>query len=156
LKKVFKYKKKLHLEQGKVYLFKLHKRILSPDGNDYFVMVDPFYNKHLVPVKYYYSYNLENGKNYMCKVDKINCYGRIFIEPPHPFYRENKNYLFKFSKILEEKHKSGNTYSYYLFQGENKYSAFFNVENYKLPKNLISGLHSFRVKKITKGKVYIE
>ena len=156
MKKVFKYRKKLRLEQGRSLVFKIHKKVVGPDGDDYFVMVDPFGDKHLVPVEYYSLYNLEVGKSYLCKVDKINCLGRIFIEPPHPFYKENKSYLFEFSKMFTEKHKSGYVYSYYLFRDKNKYKAFLNAEHFKLAPGLQSGFHSFRVKKISKGRVCID
>jgi len=156
MKKVYKYRKKLHLEQGQFYLFKLYKKVESSDGVSYYVLIDPFGNKHLAPAEHYLTYNLKIGSSYLCKIDKINCLGRIFIEPPHPFYKENKIYLFEFFKRIKEKHKSGNTYIYYIFLGENKYQAFLNTPNYNLPKYLKSGLHSFLVKKISKGKVYID
>lgn len=156
MKKVFKYKKKLCLHQGQFYHFKLHKQSLSPEGLSYFVMVDPQGHKHLVPVKYYSSYNLKIGNRYLCKVDKINCLGHIFIEPPHPFYQENRSYLFRFLKQVEIKHKSGNLDSFYQFKGKNKYHAFLSAENFTLPRYLESGYHSFCVKKISKGVVYID
>jgi len=156
MKKVFKYRKKLRIEQGKFYHFKLHKRSLSPEGLDYFVMVDPLGDKHLVPVEYYSSYKLKVGNSYLCKVDKINCLGHIFIEPPHPFYQENKNYRFTYLRNVQMKHKSGNVFNYYLFQGENKYSAFMSADNNELSENVKSGFQFFLVKKISKGVVYIE
>lgn len=156
MKKVFKYRKKLRLEQNQFYLFKLLKQTVSPDGNEYYVVVDPIGNKHLIPVEYYSLYNLEIGKSYLCKVDKINCLGRVFIEPPHPIYKENKSYLFGYLKIIKENHKLGYTYSYYQFRGENGYNAFFDSRNFKLPQNLKSGFHYFRILKISKGKVYID
>ena len=155
MKKVYKYKKKIQLEQGKVYLFKLYKKIESPDETNYYVMIDPFCNKHLIPVGYYLQYNLEIGKSYLCKVDKINCLGRIFIEPPHPFYKENENYLFEFVKKIEKRHNSGNIYNYYLLKGENTYDAYLDAENFELADNLKSGNNFFQVKKISKGKVFL-
>ncbi len=156
MKKVYKYKKKLPLEQGKFYLFELYKKVNCPKGDKYFVLTDPFGNKHLVPVKYYTNYKLKMGSYYLCKVDKINCLGRIFIEPPHPFYKENESYLFQFSKTFEEKHKSGNVYPFHLFLGKNNYKAFLATKNSMVPKYLKTGTHSFLVKKISKGKVYID
>ncbi len=156
MKKVFKYRKKLGLEQGQFYPFKLLKKSLSPGGLDNFVMVGPNGDKHLVPVEHYSSYKLEPGKSYLCKVDKINCLGRIFIEPPHPFYQENKNYQFTYLRNVEMRHKSGNMFNFYLFKGENEYVAFLSIDNNEFSKNLKSGFHSFRVNKISKGIVYID
>ena len=155
MKKVFKYRKRLQLEQGQFYHFKLHKQSQCPEGLDYFVLVDPQDDKHLVPVKYYSSYNLKIGNSYLCKVDKINCLGHIFIEPPHPFYQENKKFLFTYLRNVEMRHKSGNVFKYYLFKGENEYMAFMSTDNNELSENLKSGFHSFCVKKISKGLVYI-
>ncbi|MEN8119648.1 MAG: hypothetical protein ABFS35_04855 [Bacteroidota bacterium] len=156
MKKVFKYRKKLRLKQGQFYHFKLHKLSLSPEGMNYFVLVDPYGDKHLVPVEYYSSYNLKVGSSYLCKVDKINCAGQIFIEPPHPFYRENRSYLFRFMHRVEVKHKSGIVEPFYQFEGENSYYALLSAENFIFPKHLESGIHTFLVKKISKGMVYID
>ncbi len=156
MKKVFKYRNKLHLEQGISYFFVFFKKILFPDQAEYFVAIDPFGDKHLIPTKYYSSYNLIVGTSYLCKIDKINCLGRIFIEPPHPYYRENNSYLFEYFEEIEKIHKSGNLYKYYQFRGEHTNNAFLNKKYSKLPQKLKSGLHYFRIQKITKGRVYID
>ena len=156
MKKVFKYRKKSGLLLGQFYPFKLLKKSLSPGGLDYFVMIDPKGDKHLVPVKHYSSYKLKVGESYLCKVDKINCLGQIFIEPPHPFYQENKNYRFTYLRNVEMRHKSVNVFKYYQFIGKNEYSAFMSKDNNELSDNLKSGFHSFRVIKISKGVVYID
>lgn len=155
MKKVYKYKKKLLLEQGNYYNFKFNKIIISPDMINYYIVTDKFDNKHLIPVKDYTDYNLIIGNSYLCKVDKINCLGRIFIEPPHPIYKENEEYLFKFSKTIKIKHKSGTIYSYYKFLGNNKYDAFLDADNNTLNNNLKLGLNSFKIKSISKGKIYL-
>ena len=155
MKKVFKYKQKLVLEQNQFYHFKLHKKVKGFSGYSYLVMIDPFGNKHLVPAEYYLTYKLKVRNTYLCKVDKINCLGRIFIEPPHPYYKENETYKFRFVKTLKEKHKLGSVQLYYQFLGENKYEALFK-ENNSLSEHLKTGIHSFRIKKISKGKVFID
>ncbi len=155
MKKVYKYRKKLPLEQAKHYLFYFRKKIFLPDNQEYYVIIDPFGDKHLIPTAYYKAYQLKIGKEYLCKVDKINCLGQIFIEPPHPFFREGESYAFKYLKTAQKKHKSGNIYTYHIFESKNGEQALMNADNIILPEHLKSGFHQFRIEKISKGQVYI-
>lgn len=155
MKKVYKYRKKLLLEQGKQYAFYFQKKVLLPDNLWYYVLIDPFGNKHLLPHEYYSHYNLKTGNTYLCKVDKINCLGRIFIEPPHPVFEEGKSYAFKYSKTISKKHKSGNIYSYHVFVDKNCEKALMNADDYLLSDNLKTGFHHFTIVKISKAVVYI-
>lgn len=50
------------------------------------VMEDPFGIRHMVPFVYYKNYHIEPGMEVVCRVDHVNCTGRIFLEPEHPFY----------------------------------------------------------------------
>lgn len=64
-------------------------------GSDsYFVMQDPLGYKILMPAHFYPHYGFESGQTIQCRVDKINCNGRMFLEPLHPHYREGKAYEF--------------------------------------------------------------
>lgn len=144
------------MEQGKYYLFVFHKIIKSPEGTDYFVLIDPFGQKHLIPARFYTSYVLVIGQKYLCKVDKINCLGRVFIEPPHPFYKENQTYLFRYVKTVKLKHKSGNSYSFYQFIGKNGHNALMDAQKTGLLEQLKSGFQLFRVTKISKATIYIQ
>ena len=156
MKKVFKHRKQQGLEQGSFYFFKLHKEIKAPEGTPYLVFIGPYNFRHSVPAEFYTSYNLEFGKTYLCKVDKINCTGHIFIEPPHPYYRENESYLFRYVKKIRIKHKSGWEYNYYQFKGDNEYLALMDADKNELPEHLKSGFYTFVVTKISKATVYIE
>ena len=155
MKKVYKYRKKLHLEQGKQYTFYFQKKVPLPDNFWYFIIIDPFGAKHLLPVEYYTHYNLKTGNSYQCKVDKINCLGRVFIEPPHPFYQEGKSYAFKYLETISKKHKSGNTYSYHVFINKKGEKALMNADEYLLPDHLKTDFHLFKIEKISKGVIYI-
>jgi len=156
VKKVFKYRKKLRLIQGQSYLFKFHKKVISPDRSEYFVVIGPFGDKHLIPSEYYSFYKLELGKSYLCRVDKINCLGRIFMEPPHPYYKENNSYLFEYFEQIQEIQKSGDLYNQYRFRGKYSDNAFLDRKHTKLPDKLKFGFHSFKIQKISKGRVYLE
>ena len=155
MKKVYKYRQKYKLEQGRSYPFYFFKKIKLPDELNYFVIKDPFGNKHLIPEEYYRNYSLETGKEYLCKIDKINCLGRIFIEPPHPYFEEGKSYAFKYQKTIRKKHKSGNICKYYLFTDKNLNQALMDADKYSLPEHLKKDFHLFQINKISKGVIYL-
>lgn len=64
-------------------------------GEEFYVLQDPFNKKHLLPATFYKNYGFEIGQFIACRVDKINCTGKIFLEPKHPLYQEGKIYEFQ-------------------------------------------------------------
>jgi hypothetical protein len=87
------------LTEGEVYAFTFEKLITLSDGEDYMVMEDPFGIRHMIMYKYYMNYGLKPGTTVHCMVDKINCTGRVFLEPEHPVYKPGKKFLFEFIRI---------------------------------------------------------
>jgi hypothetical protein len=57
-------------------------------------MQDPLGYKILMPAHFYPHYGFEPGQTIECRVDKINCNGRMFLEPLHPHYTEGLVYEF--------------------------------------------------------------
>jgi hypothetical protein len=51
--------------------------------------------KHFMPAAYYEAYGFKPGDEIQCKIDRINCTGRIFLEPKHPVYNEGNIYIFE-------------------------------------------------------------
>ncbi|MFP4063937.1 MAG: hypothetical protein ACLFN2_00170 [Bacteroidales bacterium] len=90
------------LEEGRVYPFKIVKTVSLGPGDDWFIMRDPNGFKTLLPRVYYEEYGLEPGKEVLCRVDKINCNGRMFLEPMHPHYREGEVYSFD---VISREHR---------------------------------------------------
>jgi hypothetical protein len=84
---------------GNWYVFKIIKIIDITDEGSYYVLKDINKNNFLLPLKYYHSYNIKIQDIIICRIDKINCNGRLFLEPVHPYYREGEIYNFKFEKI---------------------------------------------------------
>ncbi len=82
------------LTEGQVFPFRLRKIISLDPGDEWFVMQDPHGYHILVPSQHYRKYGLKPGQQVNCRVDKINCNGRMFLEPLHPYYTEGRNYLF--------------------------------------------------------------
>ncbi|UCG27130.1 MAG: hypothetical protein JSV24_09155 [Bacteroidales bacterium] len=87
--------KEIHkLIEGKEYSFLIEKVLVIPGDGKYYVLADPFKWKHLLKADYYKNYALEPGKDIPCRVDKIDCTGRIYLEPRHPYYKEGNLYNF--------------------------------------------------------------
>lgn len=74
------------LEINRYYWFLLKKKTTMPDGIEYFVMEDPFGNKHMMETEPYKHYKFELGQKVEIRIDKINCTGKVFFEPKHPKY----------------------------------------------------------------------
>ena len=64
------------------------------DQRDYYILEDPNGVKHFIEAETYTSYGIEIGKELKCQVAKINCTGRILLEPIHPIYIEGLTYDF--------------------------------------------------------------
>jgi hypothetical protein len=56
---------------------------------------------------HYKHYNLQSGQTINCKIDKINCSGKIYLEPENPIYKEGKIYDFEFIKISDHVNSIG-------------------------------------------------
>lgn len=84
----------LKLADGESYSFFIHNHIQLTDNEFYFVLIDINGLKHFLLSEPYKSYGLSIGQNIDCKIDKINCTGRIYLEPEHPYYKLGHNYNF--------------------------------------------------------------
>ena len=82
------------LAEGRWYPFRIHNHLQLQDGLWYYVLEDINGLKHFMPAGYYTNYALKTGEKINCRIDKINCTGRIFLEPKHPVYKEGEIYNF--------------------------------------------------------------
>lgn len=67
-------------------------------GQNYFILLDPLNDKHLLPAMFYENYGIKPGKKLTCYIDKINCSGAIYLEPEHPDFLLGENYEFEVLK----------------------------------------------------------
>jgi len=67
----------------------------------YYILKNPFGGKHLLKANPYKHYHLKTGQTINCKIDKINCSGKIFLEPENPKYKEGEVYAFDLVKIID-------------------------------------------------------
>ncbi|NOZ46787.1 MAG: hypothetical protein GXO79_08385 [Chlorobi bacterium] len=114
------------LEQYKSYYFTVKKTISLPAIGKYYVMQSPFGSNHLMPVEPYKDYNIKTGQNLKCYIDKINCTGKIFLEPEHPYYKRDEVYNIFIIQISDTFYKRG------------KYRFNLLIEDYK--KNRIEAI----------------
>jgi hypothetical protein len=82
------------LTEGGNFPFRVHNRVQLQDNAWYYVLQDINGLKHFMPAVYYEAYGFKPGDEIVCKIDRINCTGRIFLEPKHPVYNEGIIYTF--------------------------------------------------------------
>ncbi len=95
----------LKLIEGVNYHFVVLKVVELQDMQKYFVLVDPFGLKHFIPHKPYAFYGFGPDDQIMCCVDRINCTGRVYLEPKHPVYEPGKVYDFQVIKSEIDKNR---------------------------------------------------
>jgi|YNPMSStandDraft_1061717.scaffolds.fasta_scaffold00154_31 hypothetical protein len=145
----------VNLEEGKEYSFFVEKILSLPDGN-YFVLEDEWNRKYLLPQKYYTNYPIKVGKNIICYVNKINCNGKIFLEPQHPIYKINETDYFTLTK-LEQRIKHKTKEPYYVVLAENEKTKKAAVINYtKTEISKLPYIQLCKIIKFKKGEILLE
>lgn len=87
----------MKLKEGEKYKFNVEKIVEMPVTKEkYYLLKHSSANRLLLPCLNYEGYGIQTGSQIICKVDKINCSGKIFLEPMHPRYREGENYYFNY------------------------------------------------------------
>jgi hypothetical protein len=95
------------LREGKEYKFLVEKELTLPDNSHHFLLKGPDSKKYLIPISRYSHYGILTGKVIKCKVDRINCMGKVFLEPLNPWYSEGKSYSFDVDGIEERIDNTG-------------------------------------------------
>ena len=135
------------LAEGRFYTFTVTGRIILPDNTEQFVLVDPNGIKHLIDAEPYDRYSLLRRKEIQCHVDKINCSGKIYLEPEHPVYKTGRTYSFEFAGFDRGKKLA-------VFNDALGY--YTNVPISSVPASLTKGERlDCLVLRIKRGRVYI-
>lgn len=140
------------LEIGEVYSFKVVKHLTDPIAGGWFVLADPFGCKHLLTDEYYLNYGFEPGKNVTCTVDKVNCKGKIFLEPEHPIYKPGDIAEFQFveyGSIFNKKRKKQIPVSFFTDEYGSK-AVLMQQQKFSVDKI------KFRISRIKKATLYLE
>lgn len=145
---------KTNLEEGKYYSFKISGSVILPDGSECYILTDINRVKHLLYKDYYHKYNMKLNQEILCRIDKINCTGKIYIEPEHPFYKLGNSYKFKFSHYTELENSEGIMESLAVLkngQDDDIYLAADEIEKVLKPGEVLEAI----VERLKKGRVYI-
>jgi len=91
----------MELHEGDTFTFKVFARrnFESNPASAFFILEGPNGGKFMLPDEPYHAYGIEIGQKIRCRIDKISCSGKIYIEPENPFYMVGKTYLFSVLKI---------------------------------------------------------
>lgn len=122
--------------EGNWFPFKIHNLIQLQDNNWYFVLMDTNGLKHFLSAEYYKNFNFQTGDVISCRIDKINCTGRIFLEPKHPYYIEGEIYSFDVLTFIENQ-KYGVLVVKDIFENRiEMQQELVQVTNYKVKKKV--------------------
>ena len=109
----------MELEEGNEFLFSVEKKLTLPDG-EYLILLAEFNQKYLLPTQNYSEFNIKVGDKIKCRIDKVNCNGKVFLEPEHPIYKVGDKAVFT---VLNEEervtHKTQDKYLVIKAIGEN-------------------------------------
>jgi hypothetical protein len=92
-----------YLKEGLTYPFIVIKDSVLPDGMEVWILQDISGQKILLEKKNYRQYPIHAGETIPCRVDRINCSGKIYLEPPHPVYTDEGVYEFDIVKKVENR-----------------------------------------------------
>lgn len=142
------------LRENREYEFQVRKKLVTPDQSEHFVLSGPDQKKYLIPAGRYPHYNIKVGERIICRVDKLNCKGEIFLEPRNPFYTRGNNYFFEV--IDHEKRTEFNGIDKDVLIVTDHFGERIPVsaEGYR-PVPEIGTKIRLRVEKISKGKIYL-
>ena len=143
------------LAEGESYDFKVLKIITLYDGNDYFVIEAVNQNKYLLNCALYKNYNIKINEEIVCKVDKINCSGRTFLEPKHPSLKDGEVYNFEIIRVEELIGGDDDNEQSLMVKDEenNQYSA---VLDFTINPKELSKFIKAKIKKISKARIYLD
>lgn len=97
-------------KEGQEYVFFVTgKAKLPPDDEEFFILKSTNGSRHLLKTEFYQDYRIEEGAELTCRVDKINCSGRIYLEPRHPYYETGNDYPFVVNALREIENSEGKT-----------------------------------------------
>lgn len=90
--------------EGEVVPFQVIKLEQIPEQGSFFVLRHHSGRRLLLSAAVYSQYNIRAGTTIECKIERVSCTGKVYLEPMHPCYREGEVYDFK----LLEGFKGGN------------------------------------------------
>ena len=145
----------IKLEEGSDYTFKTI-RITRLEEVKYFVLEGPDGQRYLLDRKRYSGYGIEPGQNIICRVDKINCKGELFLEPVHPVYSEGERYTFITEGYESRIDKQGNSRQVIRFSDDLGNRPLLPQQFFKGKLPEPGDRLQLKVEKILKGRILFE
>lgn len=97
-------------KEGQRFPFVITNKLALPGTDEVnLILLGPDQKKYLLPEQYYENYHLKVGQTIICTIDKINCSGKIFLEPNHPYYKIGERYDFLVLRLAEQENFLGKT-----------------------------------------------
>jgi len=148
----------MNFEEGKEYSFVISDIIHLPD-NDYFVIEYSDGRKFMMRKSFYNdNYSLATGKKIICRVDKINCTGKIFFEPIHPYYSNGDKDVFEITgESTRRFKKTEGTYKVLTaINNKNDRAIVKETDVLNLNEFAIGERIEASIKKISRGELQLE
>ncbi|HNQ59875.1 MAG TPA: hypothetical protein PK028_05260 [Bacteroidales bacterium] len=131
---------------GDIAEFEVINKKSFPDDREYFVLQDASAMRFLLPAKRYSHYSIECGIYIKCRIDRINCNGRIFLEPFHPYLHKGSSYVFEVYSLFQS-----NLINIASLKDQLGYDYMVMLRpDYRPSEKILC-----RVKKISKAKVHL-
>lgn len=89
------------LQPREIAPFVIRSIATMPDQNTYFVLEGSEGYRNLLPFNPYQNYGFEVGQEILCQVVKINCNGKLFLEPRNPYYAKDEYFPFLVAKSIK-------------------------------------------------------
>jgi hypothetical protein len=141
-------------EEGNRYNFTITGTVLLPPDDEKFLILQSSHgSKHLLKYEPYKDYGLQIGNRVDCRIDKISCSGKIYLEPEHKSYKEGTIYCFKISGFEEILNSEGMAEKFLGLFDVNGQVVFVNIGDHSMRDFAETVL--CRVDRIKKGKLYL-
>jgi hypothetical protein len=88
----------MKFKEGEEYNFNVLRIVEIPEEGTFYLLHHLSGRRLLLPYETYKKYSIEIGSYLECRIDKVNCTGKVFLEPKHPIYRDGYKYNFRIIK----------------------------------------------------------
>jgi hypothetical protein len=145
----------MNFKEGKTYRFLIKNLVEMSRLEKYYILEDETGGKQMLLSDYYTKYDLQLGQFINCRVDHINCTGRVFLEPEHPYYKEGEIYDFTIHKVEYMKDKLFRTICEIKVKDVFDEFAFCRI-NHSIPTLYSPGQSvKCKVERVKKGTLYL-
>lgn len=152
--KVVNDQKHPYFEIGNWYDFVVKNKLNLPDNSTSLVLIDEKGIMHLLPYTLYAAYGIEPGQTIRCKVDKINCTGKVFLEPAHPRFMEGETYPFRRVSVVEAENEAGERIKRLLVEDDQNQEFTIDLLKNQYDTGIPDTI-TCRVRLIRKAKVFL-